>query len=64
MDEGTNSKAKETTPAKRKVGAPQFDLAAFAHRLGSQVIHDYKKKGRSRAKSKVAARSRTANRGK
>jgi hypothetical protein len=64
MNEGTNSKAKETTPAKRKVGAPQFNMAAFAHRLGSQVIHDYKKKQRSRAKNKVAARSRTANRGK
>jgi hypothetical protein len=66
MNEGNDSKANEpTTPMPkpvRKVGAPQFNMAAFAHRLGSQIIHDYNQKKRNRRRNKVAARSRTVNR--
>ena len=60
--EMSDESQKATTQTPRKAGAPQFDLSAFAHRLGSQIIHDYNQKKRNRRRNKVAARSRTVNR--
>jgi hypothetical protein len=55
-----SSKANAT--AGRKVEAPQFNLTAFAHQIASKAVHDYLVKKRNRARNKVAARSRQANR--
>ncbi len=57
------SKAKTKPADRKKVSSePRFSIEAFANRVASKAVHDYLKVKRNRARNKVAARSRTANR--